>query len=129
MIFGKIGLPLRRTSKRISIPTGRRTSTADVAPLIARLTLAGVFFPHGAQKVLGWFGRSGHQARQFGWIHEIACPSENELYVGELLNWRLQKLTLKPAATKGTGTPGAANATIVKVRSSPVVVTMRALLR
>jgi hypothetical protein len=24
--------------------------------------------------------------------HEIACPSENELYVSELLNWRVQKL-------------------------------------
>ncbi len=29
------------------------------APLIARLTLALVFFPHGAQKVLGWFGGYG----------------------------------------------------------------------
>ncbi len=35
-----------------------RTSGA-VAPLIARLTLAVVFFPHGAQKVLGWFGGYG----------------------------------------------------------------------
>jgi DNA-binding beta-propeller fold protein YncE len=47
-------------------------------------------------KVLGYFGRSGHQPKQFGWIHEIACPSENELYVAELLNWRVQKLTLRP---------------------------------
>jgi putative oxidoreductase len=29
------------------------------APLILRLTLALVFFPHGAQKVLGWFGGYG----------------------------------------------------------------------
>jgi putative oxidoreductase len=28
-------------------------------PLILRLTLAFVFFPHGAQKVLGWFGGYG----------------------------------------------------------------------
>ena len=47
-------------------------------------------------KVLGWLGGSGKQLGQFGWIHEIACPTENELYVGELLNWRLQKLTLHP---------------------------------
>jgi DNA-binding beta-propeller fold protein YncE len=47
-------------------------------------------------KVLGWLGGSGKQIKQFGWIHEIACPSENELYVAELLNWRLQKLTLRP---------------------------------
>jgi outer membrane protein assembly factor BamB len=48
-------------------------------------------------KVLGVFGKSGKQAGQFGWIHEIACPSENELYVAELLNWRIQKLILEPA--------------------------------
>ena len=47
-------------------------------------------------KVLGWLGGSGKQIKQFGWIHEIACPSENELYVAELLNWRLQKLMLRP---------------------------------
>ncbi len=46
--------------------------------------------------VLGVFGRSGRQAGEFGWIHEIACPSENEIYVAELLNWRVQKLTLEP---------------------------------
>jgi len=47
-------------------------------------------------KVLGVFGKSGKQPGQFGWIHEIACPSENELYVAELLNWRIQKLILEP---------------------------------
>ena len=45
--------------------------------------------------LLGILGKSGKQAKQFGWIHEIACPSEHELYVAELLNWRVQKLTLK----------------------------------
>jgi DNA-binding beta-propeller fold protein YncE len=47
-------------------------------------------------KVLGYLGESGKQLKQFGWIHEIACPNENTLYVAELLNWRVQKLTLKP---------------------------------
>ena len=47
-------------------------------------------------KVLGMFGGSGKQLKQFGWVHEIACPSESELYVGELLNWRVQKLILEP---------------------------------
>lgn len=46
-------------------------------------------------KVLGVLGESGKQLKQFGWIHQIACPSENELYVAELLNWRVQKLILK----------------------------------
>ena len=47
-------------------------------------------------KVLGVLGKSGKQLKQFGWIHAMACPSENTLYVAELLNWRVQKLTLKP---------------------------------
>jgi hypothetical protein len=55
---------------------------------IYKLTLDG--------KVLGVFGESGKQLKQFGWIHEMACPSENELFVAELLNWRVQKLILQP---------------------------------
>jgi hypothetical protein len=46
-------------------------------------------------EVLGMLGQSGKQLKQFGWIHEIACPSDHELYVSELLNWRVQKLVLK----------------------------------
>jgi len=46
--------------------------------------------------VLGWLGGAGKQLGQFGWIHEMACPSADTLFVGELLNWRLQKLTLHP---------------------------------
>jgi len=56
---------------------------------IYKLTLDG--------QVLGVLGKSGKQPKQFGWIHEIACPSETELYVAEVLNWRVQKLTLKPS--------------------------------
>jgi hypothetical protein len=55
---------------------------------IYKLTLDG--------KILGVFGKSGKQLGQFGWIHEMACPSENELYVAEILNWRIQKLVLEP---------------------------------
>jgi hypothetical protein len=64
--------------------------SADAFPgRIYKLTLEG--------EVLGVLGESGKQLKQFGWIHEIACPSENELYVAELLNWRVQKLILEPA--------------------------------
>jgi len=34
----------------------------DVSGLVMRLTLALVFFPHGAQKVLGWWGGPGASA-------------------------------------------------------------------
>lgn len=47
-------------------------------------------------KLLGVLGEAGKQLKQFGWIHEMAYPSENELYVAEVLNWRVQKLILHP---------------------------------
>jgi DNA-binding beta-propeller fold protein YncE len=43
-------------------------------------------------KVLGIYGKSGKQLGEFGWAHALACPSEDEVWVGELLNWRVQKL-------------------------------------
>jgi len=46
--------------------------------------------------VLGYFGTNGKQPKQFNWIHAIACPSENEILVGEILTWRIQKLRLHP---------------------------------
>lgn len=58
---------------------------------IYKLTLDG--------KLLGWLGGTGKTLKKFGWIHQIACPSENDLYVAELLNWRAQKLTLHPKAS------------------------------
>jgi streptogramin lyase len=48
-------------------------------------------------KVLGWLGSNGKVLKKFGWIHSLDCPTENEVYVGELLNWRAQKLLLHPA--------------------------------
>jgi streptogramin lyase len=47
-------------------------------------------------KLLGWLGGSGKVLKKFGWIHALACPAENELYVAEILNWRVQKLLLHP---------------------------------
>jgi len=47
-------------------------------------------------KLLGTIGTAGKKIGQFAWVHAMACPSENELYVGELLNWRMQKLILRP---------------------------------
>jgi putative oxidoreductase len=34
----------------------------DIVPIFLRLTLGVVMFPHGAQKVLGWFGGGGFKA-------------------------------------------------------------------
>jgi DNA-binding beta-propeller fold protein YncE len=46
--------------------------------------------------VKGVFGKAGKLPGQFGWVHEMACPTENTLWVAEVLNWRVQKLTLHP---------------------------------
>ena len=73
----------------ITPPPHQALYSSDAYPgRIYKLTLDG--------KLLGMLGQSGKQLKQFGWIHEIACPSENELYVAELLNWRVQKLILAP---------------------------------
>ncbi|HWZ30977.1 MAG TPA: peptidyl-alpha-hydroxyglycine alpha-amidating lyase family protein [Bryobacteraceae bacterium] len=45
-------------------------------------------------KVLGQFGRAGHLIKEFGAVNQIDCRRANELYVGELMNWRVQKITL-----------------------------------
>ncbi|HXI31817.1 MAG TPA: hypothetical protein VNG89_25440 [Vicinamibacterales bacterium] len=46
-------------------------------------------------RVVGRFGRAGRLVKEFGTVNAIDCRNENELLVGELLNWRVQKLTLK----------------------------------
>jgi sugar lactone lactonase YvrE len=69
--------------------------TADAYPgRIYKLSLDG--------KVLGMPGTSGRQAKEFGWIHELACPAENTIYAAGLLNWRVQKLTLHPETLRGS---------------------------
>jgi DNA-binding beta-propeller fold protein YncE len=47
-------------------------------------------------KILGWFGESGHDIGQFNWTHGIACPSENTLFVADMNNWRVVKVTIRP---------------------------------
>jgi sugar lactone lactonase YvrE len=73
----------------ITPPPNQVLYASDAFPgRIYKMTLDG--------KLLGVLGESGKQFKQFGWAHEIACPSENVLYVAEILNWRVQKLILNP---------------------------------
>jgi len=51
-------------------------------------------------KIVGRFGRAGKQIKEFGLVNSIDCRNENELLVGELSNWRVQKLTLRPGQAK-----------------------------
>ena len=67
--------------------------TSDSEPgRIYKLTLDG--------KIVGVFGESGRAAGQFNWIHALACPSENTLFVADMNNWRVLKVTLR--STPGT---------------------------
>jgi hypothetical protein len=49
-------------------------------------------------KVVGKFGSAGKRPKEFGLANSIDCRSENELLVGEMTNWRVQKVTLKGGA-------------------------------
>jgi len=48
-------------------------------------------------RVVGKFGSAGKLPKQFGLANSIDCRNENELLVGEVTNWRVQKVTLKAA--------------------------------
>lgn len=47
-------------------------------------------------KLIGYLGESGREPGQFNWPHGLACPSENTIFVADMNNWRVQKLTLHP---------------------------------
>ncbi|GAB3710476.1 DoxX family protein [Spirosoma flavus] len=50
------------------------TNPANVTPLIARLALAVVVFPHGAQKLLGWFGGGGFEGTMSFLTGSVGLP-------------------------------------------------------
>lgn len=62
-------------------------TTDDRTALVARLVLAGVMFPHGAQHALGWFGGYGFEGT-FGWMTStlgIPAPLAALAIVAELV--------------------------------------------
>ena len=46
-------------------------------------------------QVVGRFGKAGKLAREFGIVNALDCRSEHDLIVGEVWNWRAQKITLR----------------------------------
>lgn len=48
---------------------------SSITPLILRLTLGAVFFPHGAQKVLGWFGGYGFTGTMGFFTGQMGIPA------------------------------------------------------
>src|SRR6516164_35806 len=45
--------------------------------------------------MMGKFGRAGKLPKEFGTVNAIDCRTENTLYVGEVGNFRVQKLTIR----------------------------------
>jgi hypothetical protein len=89
--FGNIGTPLamcmtRGATQYLYIShAGDEDGMEDAA--IYKVQLDG--------KVVGQFGSAGKQPKQFGLANSIDCRNENELLVGELTNWRVQKVMFK----------------------------------
>ena len=46
-------------------------------------------------KVVGKFGAAGKLAKEFGTANQIDCRDPSALFVGELTNWRVQKIALR----------------------------------
>jgi hypothetical protein len=44
--------------------------------------------------IIGEFGRAGKLPKEFSIVNAIDCRNESELLVGELGNWRVQRVTL-----------------------------------
>ena len=49
-------------------------------------------------RIAGSFGKAGKLPKELGLVNALDCRTENEVYAGELANWRVQKLILKPPA-------------------------------
>ncbi|MGE0813373.1 MAG: peptidyl-alpha-hydroxyglycine alpha-amidating lyase family protein [Vicinamibacterales bacterium] len=47
--------------------------------------------------VVGKFGRAGRMPKEFGLANSLDCRSDTELLVGEMTNWRVQRITLSNA--------------------------------
>ncbi|MCM3879068.1 MAG: peptidyl-alpha-hydroxyglycine alpha-amidating lyase family protein [Vicinamibacterales bacterium] len=45
--------------------------------------------------VVGRFGKAGKMPKDFGMVNSIDCRTESDLIVGEVWNWRAQKVTLR----------------------------------
>lgn len=45
--------------------------------------------------IIGKFGSAGKLPKQFGLANSIDCRNENQLLIGEMTNWRVQRVALK----------------------------------
>jgi putative oxidoreductase len=57
------------------MPRALFTTEESFAPFLLRLVLAIVFFPHGAQKLLGWFGGVGFSGTMGFFTQQMGIPA------------------------------------------------------
>jgi len=90
--FGGIGTPLAMCMTRGTTPflyvshAGDEDGMDDAA--IYKVRLDGT--------VVGRIGSAGKRPKQFGLANSIDCRNERQLLVGEMTNWRVQRITLRP---------------------------------
>jgi 6-bladed beta-propeller len=88
--FGHVGTPLtmcmtRGTTQYLYVShAGDEDGMEDAA--IYKVQLDG--------EVVGRLGSAGKLIKQFGLANSLDCRNENELLVGEMTNWRVQRLSL-----------------------------------
>jgi len=70
-----------------SFPTGNNFDQAPTTGEVYKMELDG--------KVLGRFGKAGHGFKEFSSIHQMDCRNPDEIYVAEITEWRVQKVTLR----------------------------------
>jgi hypothetical protein len=78
-----------------SFPTGNNFDQASMTGEIYKMELDGT--------VIGRFGKAGHGFKEFSSVHQMDCRNPDEMYVAEITQWRIQKITLHPQTTRATG--------------------------
>jgi hypothetical protein len=90
--IANIGVPTAICVSRGSHPYLYSSHTGDAYGMddaaIYKLELDG--------RIVGKLGSAGKLPKELGLVNSIDCRTENTLYVGELTNWRVQKLVLHP---------------------------------
>jgi outer membrane protein assembly factor BamB len=74
-----------------SLPDNGSSQYRDITGEIYKMELDGT--------IVGKFGKTGKQLKEFSTVHEIDCRNPNELVVAEITAWRVQKIILHPQAS------------------------------
>ena len=77
-----------------SNPNGNAPGTWDITGEIYKMELDGT--------IIGKFGKPGKSPAGFQVVHMMDCRNPNEIIVGEIESWRVQKFILQPASNSAS---------------------------